>query len=173
MQGAAMTRAFGSRAGVALLFLMWTGDVRHPLFAQDASPATASVTMGGVAPGDVLRIHRGEGPTLFGRLEALDADSLLLVSEGGPDLSRTWLPLSSLERVEVRGRATRKGAWILGISGAVFGGLTGAVIHGLCESDCGTRAEVALTLGAFGGLAGGILGAIVGAAFPSYRQVWP
>ncbi len=173
MQRAGVTCGFRGRAGVALLFLTWTGEACTSLHAQEVTRAPASVTMAGVAPGDVLRIHRGEGATLLGRLEALHADSLLLVSEAGADLSRTWLPLSSLETVEIRGRATRKGAWILGISGAVLGGLTGAAFHGLCESDCGTRGEVALTLGAFGGLAGGILGAIVGAAFPSYRQVWP
>ena len=139
----------------------------------DAGPQTGQVSqLQAQTPGQVLRAFTTDGRLLTGRFVLASADSLFLSLEDGP-AGHTPLHLSSLDRIDARHRSTKRGAWILGVSGVVVGGLFGGVANEICESDCDNDGQVILTLAAFGGLAGAGLGAIIGAAIPRWRQVWP
>lgn len=93
------------------------------------------------------------------------------------DSIRTEIPLASIERLWVKGRATETGALIgagIGLaSGLVFGLLLSSVA---CEpvdgGDC-TTVEVMAVTGALGTVGGAAIGAGIGYVSPAWRLRFP
>lgn len=168
--------AWGLRSAVAMLALAVWGAAAE---AQQTAVESARSLLARQTEGQLLRVHDRSGRLFAGAYAGLTADSLRLgppesdvTLADGVTADRT-LALSQVQRIERRGRSIGRGAWITGVAGALAGGFLGAVIHELCESDCGSRAGGALSLGAFGGGAGAVFGAIVGAAIPRWHEIWP
>lgn len=124
-------------------------------------------------PGTRLRVHRAGDGVIDGRLSRATAHEVWLQAEpnSGEPLA---ISLTTVTSVEMRARSTRRGAQILGVAGAVFGGLAGAVLSDLCDTGtCDGRGKAIFTVAAVGGASGGLLGAIIGAAIPRWERVWP
>jgi hypothetical protein len=114
---------------------------------------------------------RAQGIETTGRLIALTSGVATLETETG---NRT-ASLASVDSIWVRGRATKTGAIVGGIGGAVlFGAFVGYAVSGLCEVDCDNSfLEGALVGGALGLGGGAILGAGIGALIPKWRLRFP
>ena len=167
----------GTGKGLPTLALALLLTVAVPTLAagQETDPDRPTSQAGQLqaqTPGRVLRAFTTDGRLLTGRFVRASSDAVVLDPEdGGPD--PISLDLTSLDRIDARHRSTRRGAWILGASGVLVGGLFGGVANQLCESSCDDDVHVVVTLAAFGGLAGAGLGAIIGAAIPRWQRVWP
>jgi len=117
---------------------------------------------------DVSQIGRVEG-----RFLVANGTTLTLARDDVPIQIR----LPDIERLWVRGRATRKGAFIGAGVGVLVGIVGGLLISSVaCEpidgGDC-TAAEVAAVTGLLGGAGGAVVGAAVGFAIPTWRLRFP
>lgn len=103
----------------------------------------------------------------------------------GADASRLWITrdsavtavaLADIDRLWVRGRATKTGALIGTLAGVVIGVAVGLFIgEVVCNGpDCqANTAQVVVVLGLGGGGAGGLGGTIIGLGIPSWHQRFP
>ena len=83
-----------------------------------------------------------------------------------PDINRLW----------VRGRYTKNGAWIGALVGAAFGIWLGMGVADACDIDgepCFTRPEGATVGGLMFGAGGAVVGAGIGFAIPTWRLRFP
>jgi len=136
------------------------------LAAQSADSVLAPL----VPKTSMIRL-RTQGTEMTGRLLALTSGVATLETTSG---NRT-ASLASVDSIWVRGRATKSGAIIGGVAGAVlFGAFVGYAVSGLCEVDCDNSfIEGALVGGALGLGGGALLGAGVGALIPKWRLRFP
>lgn len=132
------------------------------------------------APDSLLRLKPGTTVRVE-TLALLKFDSALLRATGdtlvvaGAPGQQTNLPLRDLNAVWKRGRATKTGAVIGGIVGAVGLGILGAFVGGIAEGEgADTTAGSGAVYGAIGGAAGGALvGALIGSAIPKWHRCYP
>lgn len=129
----------------------------------------------GPDPGAWLRVVRGDR-VQEGELAAQPGDSLVWRTDGVRHAS----PLAHLDGVWVRGRHTRRGLTLGGITGGAaglgFGILVASVLDELCDYDCaggGTAVAVVMVTTAGGALGGAVLGALVGSTIPRWDRVYP
>ena len=136
------------------------------LAAQSADSVLAPL----VPKTSMIRL-RTQGTEMTGRLLALTSGVATLETTSGNRTAR----LASVDSIWVRGRATKSGAIIGGVAGAVlFGAFVGYAVSGLCEVDCDNSfIEGALVGGALGLGGGALLGAGVGALIPKWRLRFP
>jgi uncharacterized membrane-anchored protein len=136
------------------------------LAAQSADSVLAPL----VPKTSMIRL-RTQGTEMTGRLLALTSGVATLETTSG---NRT-ASLASVDSIWVRGRATKSGAIIGGVAGAVlFGAFVGYAVSGLCEVDCDNSfIEGALVGGALGLGGGALLGAGIGALIPKWRLRFP
>jgi len=102
----------------------------------------------------------------IGRLTGLRSDSLFLRSERGNDA----VEVAVIDHLWVRGTATKKGAMIGGVTGAVLGAVSFAFLsYAFCDA-----ASCAVDMGAagIGVVAGGVVGSITGAVFGAMFGQW-
>jgi hypothetical protein len=158
------------RVGPPLTALLLLATLPSGIPGQTADRAG---TAGALAAGDSVRLEISGSRRLEGRLIFADPATLTLESLGGS--VRVSLP--DVERLWVRGRQTRKGAWIGAIAGGVSGIAAGLLISQVaCEpvdgGDC-TAAEVAAFTGLVGGAGGAALGAGIGFMIPAWHLRFP
>jgi hypothetical protein len=121
----------------------------------------------------MLRVQPNNLGLLEGTLEHWDVHSLRL----GEPTGEREIPLSSVQALWVRGRATghgaKVGAIIAGIVGAVAGAATVALGRGLAEGGGpdGLRGNY-LGMAAVGAVAGGGIGALAGAGVGMSSARW-
>jgi hypothetical protein len=120
-----------------------------------------------VAPGAHVRIEERDGHVLEGRYVATTYGNVVL------DEPAIRIPAASIQKVWIRGRATKTGAIIGGIVVGVSSALLGAAAGAFCESDCGDfdvyrYGAIGFATGA--GM-GALTGGIVGAAFPKWHRL--
>jgi hypothetical protein len=133
-----------------------------PLGAQARVPAV----------GDRVRITSPAGGRLKGELVAVRSDTLFVRPD--PAAGVTAVPLSQVDRIEVRRQRTGMEGLGMGLLYGVPAGLGGGYLlgrlaegsHDRCGDDCGLMTR----LGALGGLvAGTVLGTVFGIAMPGGR----
>jgi cyanophycinase-like exopeptidase len=119
-----------------------------------------------------VRLNTNAGAVLFGGMEDLRPDSIVLV--GAAD--RFSVPLASVTELSKRQRAWRRGALIGGTVGAAAGLLMGFILpEAVCDagSDCDVdRWKLAIGFGLGGGLGGAAEGALVGSLFSHWHTVY-
>lgn len=127
----------------------------------------------GVRPGRQLRVDVLRLGRLHGRLVAADSTTLTLAR----GQSTIAVPLSEVDRLWVRDRATGKGALIgagVGVAAGIVGGfLIGSIACEPVDGDDCTALGVAATAGFLGGAGGAALGAGIGLAIPIWRLRFP
>jgi hypothetical protein len=148
------------------------------LLAALASPAAAQTEgqartrqlelLRTVPPGTELRVVQHER-AFVGPLERIERDTL--------QLGAYLVPLGTVERVQLRQRATGRGAklgTLIGVpTGAVTFGLGGLWLSGFCEYDCPeSTAAFGLRSAALGALLGGIAGVTTGAIIGASTTHW-
>ena len=151
----------------ALLMLMGS-PVGVPAQENDRSNVAQALRVGQQVRVDATQLGRIEG-----RLVAASSTTLTLARQNVP----TQIGLPDIERLWVRGRATRKGTIIGAGVGTLVGIVGGLLISSLaCEpidgGDC-TAAEVAAVTGLIGGAGGAAVGLGVGFAIPVWRLRFP
>ena len=156
-----MTRTPSFRIASLLLALL-------PLGAQGQDADRAGV-VAALETGQRVRLEV-EG---LGRVEGrfLTADEAAITFVAGepirlPDINRLW----------VRGRHTKRGAWIGALVGVAFGIWIGTVAANACDIDgepCFTTAQAAAVGGLFSGAGGAFVGAGIGFAIPTWRLRFP
>lgn len=126
-------------------------------------------------PGDTVRVTVENGPRTAGRLERIDADTLVLV---GRDSVRRAVPRGQVRRLEVAHGRTSPARSILRSAafGAVIGAAAGATVGALTYSDeCDASSSLCLDLGRgfdayIGGFVGGVAGALGGGLIGAARD---
>lgn len=125
------------------------------------SPAGAQAAYGSLAtlkPDHWIRVEKFDSTRIEGRFLELKVDSLYLQ----PDSSRVGIAMASVARVDERGHATGKGAWIGLVAGAATGALIGAASTS-SDDFFGPGAAAAaggIVFGFVGAGAGTIIGAV-------------
>lgn len=75
--------------------------------------------------------------------------------------------------LELRGRQTRVGAVIGGMTGVAAGLFFGWIINAVCETDdCRGARPFLITIPVFAA-GGGFVGGVIGTAFPKWTRVYP
>jgi len=142
--------------------------------AQDstATPAGRQAVIRALHVGQRLRIEQPGGARLEGAFSAASGDGLVLAG----DLRPAQLSGSDIDKLWVRGRATKTGAIVGGIVGLLagvgYGLLVGEVICNNEDCNADTGAVVA-AVGLGGALVGAGGGALIGAAIPRWHLRFP
>jgi hypothetical protein len=155
-----MTRSTAQLASVALVCLL------TPLGAQNLPPTRPDLPAGAV-----IRVEALSGERIEGRFEQYRADSLWLSRAA---LGPTGVPLGTLSRVWVKGRATKTGMLVGGLVGIPLGVLLGASLCGFERLADNTGKDIGCTEHYVGGTAAGVavgvgLGALVGRFIPKWH----
>lgn len=118
-----------------------------------------------------LRISTVSRGIHIGRLARVANDTVHLVPQRGSGT----VAIDAIDRVWVRGTATKKGAVAGGITGAVLGVLSFALFsYGVCDAaECSVDGSAALLGGALGGATGAVTGAVVGSMFGQWHLKFP
>lgn len=126
-----------------------------------------------LTPGDRVRLQTVSAGLLEGVAAAASDQSVLLDRNG----DRLEIARADIQKVWVRGRATKKGAIIGGIVGLAAGVTYGLLItrpeSSPCDADNCTRAGVTAVSGAIGLAAGAGIGALIGSVIPRWRLRFP
>jgi len=142
--------------------------------AQDSTltPAGRQAVIRALPVGQRIRIERPGGARLEGAFSAASGDSLVMAG----DLGLAQLSSSDIDKLWVRGRATKTGAIVGGIVGLLagvgYGLLVGEVICNNEDCNADTGAAVAV-LGLGGAAVGTGGGALIGAAIPKWHLRLP
>lgn len=143
------------------------------LAAQDSTVvANRSQEIQALHVGQRLRVERPDGARLEGVFSAATADSLVIEHDAG--LAR--IDHAEIGRLWVRGRATKTGAIVGGITGLVAGIATGLFIgEVICNNeDCNADTGVAVAaLGLGGGVVGAGGGALIGSTIGKWHLRFP
>lgn len=121
-----------------------------------------------------VRVSTADADGITGRIEQINADSLLIELAG--ESRSLSVPFVDMTKIEVsRGRRSRaQGAWTKAKWGALIGAVPGAISLGVGHEQVGENGSSvaeAVALGAFsGGLFGGLIGAAIGAISPG--EAW-
>ena len=124
------------------------------------SPARAQATYGSLStlkPNHWIRVEKLDDTRIEGRFLEVKVDSLYL----RPDSSQVAIAMASVARIDERGHATGKGAWIGLVVGAATGALVGAASSQ--EGDFFGPGASAVAGGIVFGFVGTGVGTIVGA----------
>lgn len=156
----------------ALIVFLTLGCLLESASAEEERRASAEEQE--LETGIRVRVSTADGDKITGRIEKLDADTLLIELN---DESRTLsVPFVGMTQIEVsRGRRSRaQAAWTKAKWGALIGAVPGAISlsmqHEQVGEDGSSIAE-AVALGALsGGLFGGLIGAAIGAISPG--EAW-
>ena len=143
----------------------------QPLAAQTTDSALIAA-VNRLDPGRRLRIEAAGRPLTEASFLALDRGDLLLGVPGDP----TRIPLTDIERLWSRQRATKTGAIVGGIAGLVLGAAYGLFIgEVICNNeDCNANTAAAMALtGSIGGVGGAAVGAAVGSFIPVWKLRFP
>ena len=140
--------------------------IRHEKGIETSDPVDPAV-LAAVTPGRWLRVTTADGAVVVARFVAVQDDHLVL------DRPARRIPSASVRRVQLRGRAAKTGALVVGGLGAVLlGALAASVAPLTCESAC--RGNESMSAGVSGALVGGALGAsagaVIGTAFTEWRE---
>lgn len=118
-----------------------------------------------------LRISTVNRGIHIGRLARVANDTVHLVPQRGSGT----VAIDAIDRVWVRGTATKKGAVAGSITGAVLGALSFALFsYGICDAaECSVDGSAALLGGVLGGATGAVTGAVVGTMFGEWHLRFP
>ena len=134
----------------------------------DPSAEAAAIDPGPLAvlrPGHHVRVSTAEAEPSIGRFVGVEGGELIV--EGPARRIR----LDAVRAIHVRGRSTKSGALIGGITSAgVMGLLAAAFAAAYCESSC--DGDV-IAVAAVAGAAGATTGALIGSAVPAWRPLRP
>ena len=140
--------------------------------AQDSTPEKdeqqkRSEAIARLKPGRLVRIHAQNIGEIVGKYHSSNPDSLFI----SKDTVKSGVPVSDIEALWVRGRATGKGAVVGGIVVGAFGTIIGIAVNSSegffgCSGDC---PEFILLCGIVGAAGGGLVGAGIGSAFPKWH----
>jgi len=114
----------------------------------------------------LIRIRTVNHGIHIGRLSGLTRDTLFLRPERGSGA----VEIAAIDQLWVRGTATKKGAMIGGVTGAVLGVVSFAFLsYAFCDA-----ASCAVDMGvtSIGVVAGGVVGSITGAVFGAMFGQW-
>lgn len=133
---------------------------------------TGLALLGGLKPGDQVRIELLDMSSVEGELAGAHGDTLALATVGG----EPRVPVSSIRQLWVRGRSVKPYARSGAILGAALGGLSFGLLAPVVAAmgdngDAFTGANEATAIllgGALGGLTVGSAGAVIGAAVPRW-----
>lgn len=137
-------------------------------------PATAQrpdETLRSFKPEVQLRISTVNRGIHIGRLARVANDTVHLVPQRGSGT----VAIDAIDRVWVRGTATKKGAVAGGVTGAVLGALGFALFsYGVCDAaECSVDGSAVLLGLAIGGATGAATGAVVGSMFGQWHLKFP
>jgi hypothetical protein len=118
-----------------------------------------------------LRIRTVNQGIHIGRLARVEGDTLYLTPERGS----ATVGIDAIDRLWVRGTASKKGATIGGVTGAVLGAVSFALLsYGICDAaECSVDGRVAVVGGVVIGAAGAVTGAVLGAMFGQWHLKFP
>ena len=153
-------------AGVLIVLPPASAASQEPMpQVQSRAVAVRTLEIGQRVRLDIVRLGRVQG-VVFGISES----ELTLKQEA--ELTR--IGLLEIQRLWVRGPATKTGVLVGGLTGLVAGLAYGFLIGGIAcaETDC-TRAEVAAVVGLVGGAAGAAVGASIGLIVPKWHLSFP
>ncbi len=161
-------------AALTLVAMTMAGVLPRQAGGQQPSDSAArrDAVVQSLNPGQRIRIRAAALPLLEGSFVRRENSTLLLRQDTVP--ARIRIP--EIERLWVRGRATKTGAIIGGAvglaAGLAYGYLIGEVI---CDDpDCQANDAAAIGgLGAAGLISGALVGGAVGAAIPKWRLRFP
>jgi hypothetical protein len=134
--------------------------------AQDRVPAPV------LPPEAPIRVESAGLGRVEGRFERYAGDTLIL---RGADGTRTGIPVSAISTVRVRGHATKTGAIVGGVTGALATGFLAGALCGLAHNEDGIVGNEGFDGGCaavgagVGALAGGGIGAGIGALILKWR----
>ena len=168
------------RVGVLLQRWRAYSSVRSPLGLATVGLVSALTSLGAqnpphppaVADAALVRVEALTGNRIEGRFEQYRGDSLLVNSTS---LGRTGVPIATLSRVWVRGKATKTGMLVGGLVGIPLGVLTGAA---LCDfertQEQNINRDISCVEHYIGGTAFGValgvgLGALIGQFIPKWH----
>jgi hypothetical protein len=152
-----------------LCLAIWAGMAG----AQAPMMNTGLALLGGLEPGDKVRLELLDMSSVEGELVGAHRDTLVLVTDRG----EPRVPVSSIRQLWVGGRSVKPYARSGAILGAALGGLSfGLLAPALAaigdngDAFTGTDEAAAILLGgALGGLSVGSAGAVIGAAVPRWN----
>ncbi len=133
-------------------------------------PVTGSEV--GLTAGQRVRVRATDALSVEGVFVSFEGQDMLLSTTRSVQDQR--VPIDRLQAVWVRERATRRGALIGAITGAIF--LTGAALYldrYILEDPGDVTLGVALGVGAVGAGLGGAAGAVIGYLTRGWSPVWP
>jgi hypothetical protein len=118
-----------------------------------------------------LRIRTINYGIHIGRLERVASDTVYLQPQRGSSA----VGIDAIDRVWVRGTATKKGAVIGGVTGAALGALSFAMFsYGVCDAaQCSVDVGATVTGAVVVGLVGAATGAVFGAMFGQWHPKFP
>jgi len=118
-----------------------------------------------------LRIRTVNHGIHIGRLERVERDTLYLMPERGS----ATVGIDAIDRLWVRGTASKKGAVIGGVTGAALGALSLALFsYGICDAaECRVDGRATVLGAVVGGAAGAVTGAVFGAMFGRWELKFP
>lgn len=119
-------------------------------------------------PGTTLRVETTSLTRIEGRLLRTTGDTLFLSAQG----SETVVPLPDLHVLWHRGRATKTGAIVGGLVGAVGLSILFQALSGLSDEP-GAGGSPVLWGVALGGAGGALVGGVIGAAIPKWHRRYP
>lgn len=119
-------------------------------------------------PGATLRVETTSLTRIDGRLLRATGDTLFLSAQG----SEAVVPLSDLHALWQRGRATKTGAIVGGVVGAVGLTILFEALSGLSEEPSSSGSTVFWGV-ALGGAGGALVGGVIGAAIPRWHRRYP
>ncbi len=154
------------RTIIALL----AGSLISPVPPSDAQRLPESLHH--LKPGTLLRVETTSFGTIERQLLRASGDTLFLSARGGGGGAETVVPLQDLRVLWQRGRATKTGALVGGIVGAVGLTVLFEALSGLSdEPDAG--GSTVLWGVALGGGGGALLGGLIGSAIPKWHRRYP
>jgi hypothetical protein len=114
-----------------------------------------------------FRLHGPTVGTLDGRLVQVDDRSVTLSDH-------TPVPLTELDTVWRRGRATLTGGIVGSALLTLPGAIVGSFAAGMCEtSSCPSQGEGVIVGAAFGAATGFLFGAVIGTLIPKWHRIFP
>lgn len=136
-----------------------------PVPRADAQPTPESLLRFG--PKTTLRVETLSLGRIDGQFLRATADTLSLSVQGSP----TLVPLRDVQALWQRGRATKTGAIVGGIVGAIGVSLFVEFLRGLADEP--SSSDITVASGVVGGAGGALVGGVIGAAIPKWHRRYP
>ncbi len=141
------------------------------VLATGASAQRRSVVLESLDLDQLVKIQTVNHGIHVGRLTGLTGDYLFL----RPKTGSKAVEVAAVDELWVRGTATRKGAVIGGVTGAILGALTSVFMsYAVCDlASCSVDAGVTGIGLLVGGAFGSVTGAVFGAMFGQWHRAYP